>query len=86
MAAAAKPVRARCCHALLDEEIELVQIDRFNQMVIETAVVTFLYIVLHPVSGQRDSKQRLMRIKRVDQLDSTAVGQADKCYKTRYSP
>lgn len=44
----------------LDERIEPVQIDRFDQMMIKAAIVAFSDVLFHSETGQRDAADRAL--------------------------
>ena len=50
--------RWRCCCAFLDQCIELVQVDWFYKVMLETYLAAFADILFHPETGQSDSERR----------------------------
>jgi hypothetical protein len=46
------------CGAFLNEGVELVQVDRFYQVMLETHLAAFADILFHPEAGKSDSKRR----------------------------
>ena len=65
--------RWRCGCAFLDQCIQLVKINWFYQVMLETYLAAFADILFHPKTGERNSERRF-RDELLDQIDSTPIG------------
>src|SRR6266487_1344442 len=75
------------CSTFLNEHIKLVQIDRLDEVMLESCIVTFTDIIFHSETGQSDGKERPSGRQLLNQLDSAAIGQseiADEHLKFRF--
>jgi hypothetical protein len=61
------------CGPFLNEGIELVQIDRFYQMMLKTCLAAFADVLFHPETGKSDSERRF-RGELLYQVDSIPIG------------
>src|SRR6266478_9247890 len=56
--------------ALLDQQIEPIQIDGLDQMMMESDVVTAAHIFFHTKSRQRDAENRMFSINGLHEIDA----------------
>ena len=60
--------------ALLNEGIELIEVDRFYQVIGEADIITSANIFLHSEAGQRNSEKRTATMETRHQINATAIG------------
>src|SRR6266853_569821 len=64
----------RC--ALLNQGVQLIQVNRLYQVMLESCLVAFADIVFHPETGESNSQERLHGVELLHQIDSTSIGQS----------
>src|SRR5215831_14227510 len=64
------------CRSFLNQGVELVQVDRFHQVMLETCLTASADVLLHAKTGESNSKRRF-RGEFLDQIDSAPVGQTE---------
>jgi hypothetical protein len=62
------------CGPFLNERVELVQVDRFYQVMLKTYLAAFADILFHSETGKSNSERRF-RDELLYQIDSTPIGQ-----------
>src|SRR5207245_9763770 len=62
--------------ALLNQRVELVEINRFYQVMLEPGLLTLTNVLFHPETRESDCHQRLIWGELSYQLDSISIGQS----------
>src|SRR5437667_12828865 len=61
---------------LLKKQIELIEIDRLNEVMLESVLLASTDIVLHSKTGKGNSENGLRGLQRLHQVDAATVGES----------
>src|SRR5207249_5737734 len=66
----------RCRCAILNQGVELIQVNRLYQVMLESCLVAFTDIVFHPETGESDCQKRPRGVELLHQIDPSSIRQS----------